>query len=145
MLKILFLSAPITFLLMLEGSCFFNDPDEPKGFPVVMFEVTFFFGLVYPLLAAAIVWLCEASARLKRWSMGIGLALSLASGFLFFWNMRVTFDKASDYWLLMIFLAYSFVVTTGLVAFTGRLSIRLLGGFSNLATKLKNLGRALPN
>ena len=46
MLKILLLSAPITFYILSEGTGFFYDPKEPRGFPVVMFEVMVLFAFV---------------------------------------------------------------------------------------------------
>ena len=142
MLKILFLSAPITFYILSVGSRFFYDPKEPRGFPVVMFEVTVLFAFVYPIIAAAIVWFCESSVRLKRWSMAIGFALSLI---VFpFWDVASAADKLSDYLVLAGFWAYSFIVSTGLSALTGRLSIRLWTSFRYVSLKLKTLSRVLP-
>lgn len=145
MLKILFLSAPITFYILSEGSAFFYDPKEPRGFPVVMFEVTVLFAFVYPIIAAAIVWFCESSVRLKRWSMAIGFALSLVLIVFPFWDWASATDKLRDYLVLTGFWAYSFIVSTGLSALTGRLSIRLWTSFRYVSLKLKNLSRALPD
>jgi hypothetical protein len=145
MLKILFLSAPITFYILSEGSAFFYDPKEPRGFPVVMFEVTMLFAFVYPIIAAAIVWFCESSVRLKRWSMAIGFALSLVLLVFLFWEFASTTGKFRDYLVLTGFWAYGFIVSTGLSALTGRLSIRLWTSFRYVSLKLKNLSRALPD
>lgn len=144
MLKILFLSAPITFYILSVGSRFFYDPKEPRGFPVVMFEVTVFFAIVYPIIAAAIVWFCESSVRLKRWSMAIGFALSLVLIVFPFWDLASATDKLRDYLVLTGFWAYSFIVATGLSALTGRLSIRLWTSFRYVSLKLKTLSRVLP-
>jgi len=144
MLKILFLSAPITFYILSVGSRFFCDPKEPRGFPVVMFEVTVFFAIVYPIIAAAIVWFCESSVRLKRWSMAIGFALSLVLIVFPFWDLASATDKLRDYLVLTGFWAYSFIVATGLSALTGRLSIRLWTSFRYVSLKLKTLSRGLP-
>jgi hypothetical protein len=143
MLKKLLFSAPIIFYLMLEGSYFFNDPDSPKRFPLVAFEVTFLFAFVYPMIAAVIVWLCEPSFCLKCWSLGVGSVLSLVLIFFLWWDVGLKIGKASDYGILIATLAYSFIVTTGLFALTGRLLIRLWLLFCYLALKFKTHNRAL--
>ncbi len=142
LLKKLFFSAPIIFYLMLEGSYFFNDPDSPKRFPLVMLEVTFLFAFVYPIFAAVIVWLCESSVRLKCWSMGTGSVLSLVLILVLWWDIGKKIDKTSDYGLLLASLAYSFIVATGLFALSGRLLIRLWLLFCYLVLKFKTLNRA---
>ncbi len=60
MLIKLFLSAPITFILMYAGKYLISDKDVPQEFPFIMFEVVVFFGLVarpYCLIRTLQRWL----------------------------------------------------------------------------------------
>lgn len=138
----LFLSAPITFILMYVGKYLVSDKNVPQEFPFIMFKVVVFFGLVYPIIAALIVLLCERSARLKKWSIGIGMALSLAVT-IYVW-VDIPDLEHDKYFYLFILCLFGYCVLTisGLVSFVARISLRLWSFYVAVALRLRGLFKA---
>jgi hypothetical protein len=142
MLIKLFLSAPITFILMYVGKYLISDKNVPQEFPIIMFEVVVFFGLVYPVVAALIVLLCERSARLKKWSIGIGMVLSLAVT-IYSWIDSSDLEH-DQYFYLRIFtlFGYCLLMVSGLISFVARISLRLWSLCVAVALRLRGLFKA---
>jgi hypothetical protein len=142
MLIKLFLSAPITFILMYVGKYLISDKDVPQEFPFIMFEVVVFFGLVYPAIAALIVLLCERSARLKKWSIGIGMVLSLTMT-IYAWvdSSDLEHDQYFYLWIFTLF-GYSLLTVSGLISFVARTSLRLRSFYVSVALRLRGLFKA---
>ena len=142
MLLKLFLSAPITFILMFVGKYLISDKDVPQEFPFIMFEVVVFFGLVYPVVAALIVLLCERSAILKKWSIGIGMVLSLAV------TIYARVDSSdlehTQYFYLRIFILFGYCLLTvsGLISFVARISLRIWSSYVSVALRLRGMFKA---
>jgi hypothetical protein len=142
MLIKLFLGAPITFILMYVGKYLVSDKNVPQEFPFIMFEVVVFFGLVYPIIAALIVLLCERSARLKKWSIGIGMALSLAVTIYVWVDIPdLEYDRYFYLFILSLF-GYCALTISGLISFVARISLQLRSFYVAVALRLRGLFKA---
>jgi hypothetical protein len=127
---------------MYAGKYLISDKNVPQEFPIIMFEVVVFFGLVYPVIAALIVLLCERSARLKKWSIGIGMVLSLAVT-IYSWIDSSDLEH-DQYFYLRIFTLFGYCLLTvsGLISFVARISLRLWSLCVAVTLRLRGLFKA---
>lgn len=139
MLMKLFLSAPITFVLICVAKYLISDRTVPQGFPFVMFEVTVFFGLAYPIIAALIVLYCERSARLKKWSIGIGIVLSLVMAIYAWVDISDLEHDRFFYLTIIILFGYCLLTVSGLISLVARISLRLWSFCAAVALRLRGL------
>jgi hypothetical protein len=133
----LILSAVVTFFVIKLWVFGVNDPNEPREWPYLMFDVVGWFALTYPLLAAVIALASEGSIRHKKWSMGIGLLLSLLVTCLTLFDGTDSIRDVGLYMVIVvpIVLIYSFVAASGLVMITFRFLVGLTSLMRYLALK----------
>ena len=133
----LFLSAVVTFFAIQLWVFAGNDPNEPREWPYLMFDVVVWFAMLYPLVAAVIALTGDGSIRLKKWSMGIGLLLSLLLTCLTLFDGTDSIREAGNFIFTVapIVLIYSFVATSGLVLITFRFLVGLKSLMRYLALK----------
>jgi hypothetical protein len=135
-LKLLF-GAVVAFFVIKLWVFAGNDPNEPREWPVLMFDVLVWFAIAYPLLVAVIAFTDDGSIGLKKWSFGIGLILSLLLTCLILFDGTDSIWQAGSFVFVVppIVFIYSFLAVSGLVLITFRLFIGLISLMRYLALK----------
>jgi hypothetical protein len=133
----LLLSAVVAFFVIKFLIFSNDDSNEPREWPVLMFEVVGWFAITYPLLAAVIAFTDDGSIGLKKWSFGIGLILSLLLTCLILFDGTDSIQQAGSFVFVVppIVFIYSFLAVSGVVLITFRLFIGLISLMRYLALK----------
>ena len=133
----LILSAVATFFVIKLWVFGVDDPNEPREWPYLMFDVVGWFVLTFPLIASVIVFASEESNQLRRWAINISLTLSI----LFTFVALIEGNQGSlniDYLTVtvaIIIFVYCFIVSSGIFLLTCRLAIGLSSLVRYLALK----------
>jgi hypothetical protein len=133
----LLLSAVVAFLIIKFLIFSNNDSNEPREWPVLMFEVVGWFAITYPLLAGVIAFTDDGSIGLKKWSLGLGLIFSLLLTCLVLFDGTDSIREAGHFIFFVppIVFIYSFVAASGLVLITFRFLVGLMSLMRYLALK----------
>lgn len=133
----LLLSAVVTFFAIKLWVFAGNDPNEPREWPFLMFDVVVWFAMTYPLVAAVVALTGDGSIQLKKWSMGVSLILSLLLTCLALFDGTDSIREVGHFMFIVapIVLIYSFVAASGLVLITFRFLVGLKSLMRYLALK----------
>lgn len=144
MIKKLLQFAVVTFLFVTVVIAFTSDESLSSGVGDYYSSAFMGFVILYPMVAAAIVWEHSSSWNLKCWTAGAGFMFTLA----FVWSIGIESFTSGDVakWIEQLaLLLYFFVLSSSLSSVLARLFMRAWCLLRFLAVKLKGFSRALPN